>query len=69
MANIETKVTEGQDNEGRVILSCEVWETDGEERYTEVVYHSYSDTFKYAFGVENADMFSAAVAAIRGYEA
>ena len=70
MANaIETKVTEGQDIEGRVVLSCEVWEPEGSENYAEVMYYSYSDEFKTVFGVINEDMFNAAVAAIKGYQA
>ena len=69
MANIETKVTEGFDVEGRVILSCEAWEVDGDERYVEVVYYSYSDEFKHRFGVDDEEMFNAAVAAIKAYEA
>lgn len=69
MANIETKVTEGQDNEGRVILSCEVWTDCEEEHYAEVVYYNYSDEYKVVFGSVTNGMYDAAVDAIRGYQA
>lgn len=65
MANIETKVTEGFDNEGRVVISCEVWETDETENYGEVVYYSYQDEFSVVFGIVTQEMFDAAVNAIK----
>lgn len=70
MAHIETKVTEGFDAEGRVILSCEVWTNDGSELYGEVVYYSYSDEFVNTTGYPVDDtLFNAAVEAIKRHGA
>jgi len=70
MTNIETKITEGFDIEGRVILSCEVWTNDEHEHYGEVAYYSYSDEFVVVKGVEvTEEMQAAAIAAIKGYGA
>lgn len=69
MANIETKVGEGFDAEGRVIISCEVWEIDGTENYAEVVYSSYLDDHSVVFGIASEDMFNTAVKAIREFQA
>lgn len=69
MANVETKITEGLDTEGRIILSCEVWEIDGTENYAEVVYSSYMDEYTVVFGIASEDMFNTAVKAIREFQA
>lgn len=69
MENIETKVTEGFDVEGRVIMSCEVWTTDDSELYGEVFYSSYKDEFTVVFGEVSGDMFDAAVEAIKNHNA
>lgn len=68
MANeIKTTVREGQDIEGRVILSCEVWETEGSENYAEVVYSSYKDSYEVVFGIITEEMYAVAVAAMEAH--
>jgi hypothetical protein len=69
MTNIETKVGEGFDAEGRVIISCEVWEIDGTENYAEVVYSSYMDEYNVVFGFATVNMYETAVKAIREFQA
>ncbi len=66
---IATKTTEGLDNEGRVVLSCEVWEDVDNGEYAEVTYSSYADEFKVVFGVCSTEMFEAAKAAIKAFPA